>query len=57
VGTPGAIRGNGATRSACGATVLQFTALGNPFGVAVDDVGSVPVTDQGINRVLKLPAR
>jgi glucose/arabinose dehydrogenase len=35
---------------------LPFTGLTNPDGVAVDTAGSVYVTDDNNNRVLKLPA-
>ena len=37
-------------------TVLPFTGLNGPRGVAVDTAGNVYVTDDGNNRVLKLPA-
>lgn len=36
-------------------TVLPFTGLNHPYGVAVDTAGSVYVTDRNTNRVLKLP--
>jgi serine/threonine protein kinase, bacterial len=35
-------------------TVLPFTGLNNPVGVAVDTAGSLYVTDVGNNRVVKL---
>jgi hypothetical protein len=37
-------------------TVLPFTGLADPTGVAVDTTGTVYVTDISSNRVLKLPA-
>jgi serine/threonine-protein kinase len=37
-------------------TVLPFTGLDRPAGVAVEGAGNVYVTDYGNNRVLKLPA-
>ncbi len=37
-------------------TVLPFTGLNYPEGVAVDGQGSVYVADRGNNRVLKLAA-
>ena len=37
-------------------TVLPFTGLNNPWGVAVDTAGSVYVTDGNNNRVVKLAA-
>ena len=37
-------------------SVLPFTGLNQPFGVAVDGAGDVDVVDSGNNRVLKLPA-
>ena len=37
-------------------TVLPFTGLNTPTGVAVDGSGTVYVTDTGNNRVLKHPA-
>jgi serine/threonine protein kinase, bacterial len=37
-------------------TVLPFTGLDDPVGVAVDTAGNVYVTDNGNNRVVKLPA-
>ena len=37
-------------------TVLAFTGLANPSGVAVDSAGAVYVTDAGNNRVVKLVA-
>jgi serine/threonine-protein kinase len=36
-------------------TVLPFTGLNAPFGVAVDTTGNLYVTDTGNSRVLKLP--
>jgi serine/threonine protein kinase, bacterial len=39
-----------------GQTVLAFTGLDHPRGVAVDAKGDVYVTDSGNNRVLELPA-
>lgn len=36
-------------------TVLPFTSLNHPYGVAVDTAGSGYVTDRNTNRVLKLP--
>jgi serine/threonine protein kinase, bacterial len=38
-------------------TVLPFTGLNEPFGVAVDSVGNVYVADYWNSRVLKLPVR
>jgi serine/threonine-protein kinase len=35
---------------------LPFTGLNRPGGVAVDTAGNIYVTDEGSNRVLKLPA-
>jgi serine/threonine-protein kinase len=37
-------------------TVLPFTGLSAPVGVAVDGAGNLYVTDSDNNRVLKLPA-
>jgi serine/threonine protein kinase, bacterial len=37
-------------------TVLPFTGLALPSGVAVDTAGNVYVADNGNSRVLKLPA-
>ena len=37
-------------------TVLPFTGLNSPAGVAVDAAGNLYVTDEGNNRVLKLAA-
>ncbi len=37
-------------------TVLPFTGLNDPRGVAVDAAGNLYVTDRGNNRVLKLAA-
>ena len=37
-------------------TVLPFTGLNNPDGVAVDGAGNVYVTDSDNNRVVKLAA-
>jgi serine/threonine-protein kinase len=37
-------------------TVLPFTGLNRPEGVAVDSAGNVYVTDEWKNRVLKLAA-
>jgi len=37
-------------------TVLPFTGLKNPLGVAVDGAGDIHVTDFGNSRVLKVPA-
>jgi serine/threonine protein kinase, bacterial len=37
-------------------TVLPFTGLNWPGGVAVDSAGNLYVTDFGNNRVVKLPA-
>ena len=37
-------------------TTLPFTGLKYPWGVAVDAQGAVYVTDNGDNRVLRLPA-
>nr|3WW7_A Chain A, Pizza2 protein [synthetic construct]3WW7_B Chain B, Pizza2 protein [synthetic construct]3WW7_C Chain C, Pizza2 protein [synthetic construct] len=37
-------------------TVLPFTGLNTPNGVAVDSAGTVYVTDHGNNRVVKLAA-
>ena len=37
-------------------TVLPFTGLHNPGGVAVDSTGNLYVTDNGNNRVVKLAA-
>jgi serine/threonine-protein kinase len=39
-----------------GPTVLPFTSLGYPSGVAADGAGNLYVTDMGNNRVLKLAA-
>jgi serine/threonine-protein kinase len=36
--------------------VLPFTGLNYPNGVAVDTAGNLYVTDEGNDRVLKLPA-
>jgi serine/threonine protein kinase, bacterial len=36
-------------------TVLPFTCLSSPYGVAMDSAGAVYVTDFNNNRVLKLP--
>jgi serine/threonine-protein kinase len=36
---------------------LPITGLDHPVGVAVDDSGSVYVSDSGNNRVVKLPAK
>jgi serine/threonine-protein kinase len=38
-------------------TVLPFTGLDQPYGVAVDAAGNVYVTDAWHNRIVKLPAR
>ncbi|CAM4307387.1 Serine/threonine-protein kinase PknD [Mycobacterium basiliense] len=38
-------------------TVLPFTGLKSPQGLAVDHDGAVLVVDAGNRRVLKLPAR
>jgi serine/threonine-protein kinase len=38
-------------------TVLPFTGLSDPYGVAVDTAGNVYVADHGANAVVKLPAR
>jgi serine/threonine protein kinase, bacterial len=37
-------------------TVLPFTGLNNPNGVAVDTAGNLYVPDMGNNRMVKLPA-
>jgi serine/threonine protein kinase, bacterial len=37
-------------------TVLPFTDLSKPDGLAVDTVGNLYVADMGNNRVVKLPA-
>ncbi len=37
-------------------TVLPFTGLNSPMGVAVDTAGNLHVTDAGNHRVLKLAA-
>jgi serine/threonine protein kinase, bacterial len=37
-------------------TVVPFTGLNTPFGVAVDSAGNLYASDAGNNRVLKLPA-
>jgi len=37
-------------------TVLPFTDLGNPTGVAVDSAGTLYVADYDNNHLLKLPA-
>jgi serine/threonine protein kinase, bacterial len=37
-------------------TVLPFTGLNKPDGVAVDTAGNLYVTDLSNNRVVKLPA-
>jgi serine/threonine-protein kinase len=38
-------------------TLLPFTGLNIPWGVAVDGAGNVYVTDHDNNRVVKLPAQ
>jgi serine/threonine protein kinase, bacterial len=37
-------------------TVLPFTGINNPYGVAVDSAGNLYVTDAVNNQVVKLPA-
>jgi len=42
---------------ASGPTVLPFSGLNHPAGVAVDAAGSVYVADSGNRRVVKLPTQ